>query len=81
MASSKESGLYAKITPTTRLKNVVASLMKARLALQHMNGYDGSNLSDEQLATVMNAMAGAPDEAIAKLEDLRKRVKDFLRKV
>ena len=81
MASSVESRMYARIMPTTRLKNAVGDLAKARVALQHLRSYDGVNLSDEQVVVAADAVSEGATGAIAKLSELKKRVNDFLRKV
>jgi hypothetical protein len=79
--ASPEARLYAKFTPSTRLKSVIGDLARVRVALQHLDSYDGTNLSDEQITTIMDALMSSPENAVKKLEDFKKRVRDFLRKV
>jgi hypothetical protein len=79
--ASPEARLYAKFNPTTRLKTVVNDMARTRVALNHLESYDGNNLSDDQLKTVVDALLSSPSEAIKKLDDFKKRVKDFLKKV
>ena len=81
MAMSSEAKAYAKITPTTRLKNAVTQLAKAKVALQHLQSFNGENLSNEQVYVAVEAVINASDDAIVKLEDLKKRVKGYLKSV
>jgi hypothetical protein len=79
--SSIETREYTKLVPTTRLKGVVGELAKTRVALQHLKSYDGTNLSDSQVAAVTDAIVTSSTGAIAKLQDMRKRVSEYLKKV
>ena len=77
----EEARAYGRIAPTTRLKNAMSDIADMKIAVQHLGGYNGQNLSDGQVATLATAAVSAPAKAVTKLEDLKRRVNEFLRKV